>query len=70
MARKLRTKRGKVEYAKRKKIVEPVFGQVKAVRGLRQVLRRGVDAARAEWAFFCTTHNLLKLFRFGSLATA
>jgi len=69
MARKLRTKRGRVEYAKRKWIVEPVFGQVKAVRGLRQVLRRGVEAARTEWAFFCTTHNLLKLFRFGNLAT-
>lgn len=70
MARKLRTKRGRTEYAKRKKIVEPVFGQVKAVRGLRQVLRRGVEAARTEWAFFCTTHNLLKLFRYGSLAAA
>jgi len=70
MGRKLRTKRGRVEYAKRKRIVEPVFGQMKAVRGLRQVLRRGVAAARTEWAFFCTTHNLLKLFRFGNLAPA
>lgn len=70
MARKLRTKRGRVEYAKRKKIVEPVFGQVKAVRGLRQVLRRGVQAARAEWSFICTTHNLLKLFRFRKLLAA
>lgn len=70
MARKLRTKRGKVEYAKRKKIVEPVFGQVKAIRGLRQLLRRGIDAARTEWAFICATHNLLKLFRNGPLAAA
>jgi len=70
MARKLRTKRGRTQYAKRKKIVEPVFGQIKEIRGLRRVLRRGVEAARTEWAFFCTTHNLLKLFRFGKLATA
>jgi transposase len=70
MERKLRTKRGRVEYAKRKRIVEPVFGQMKAARGLRQLLRRGVAAARTEWAFFCTTHNLLKLFRFGNLAPA
>jgi transposase len=70
MAWKLRTKRGRTQYAKRKKIVEPVFGQIKEVRGLRRVLRRGVEAARTEWAFFCTTHNLLKLFRFGKLATA
>lgn len=63
MARKLRTKAGRVEYAKRKKIVEPVFGQMKAARGLRQLMRRGLDAAQSEWAFICATHNLLKLYR-------
>jgi len=63
MAYKLKTERGKTEYAKRKGIVEPVFGQIKAVRGFRQLLRRGLEAARTEWSFICTTHNLLKLYR-------
>jgi len=65
MARKLRTKRGKREYAKRKGIVEPVFGQIKEVRGLRRFLLRGLEAVQAEWSLICTTHNLLKLFRSG-----
>lgn len=64
MARKLKTKAGRAVYARRKAIVEPVFGQVKGARGLRQLLRRGIEAARDEWALICATHNLLKLFRF------
>ncbi len=33
MARKLRTKKGKAAYARRKVIVEPVFGQMKTTQG-------------------------------------
>jgi len=65
MARKLRTKKGKREYSKRKETVEPVFGQIKEVRGLRRFLLRGLESVQAEWSLICTTHNLLKLFRSG-----
>jgi transposase len=65
MARKLRTKRGKRQYSKRKETVEPVFGQIKEVRGLRRFLLRGLEGVQAEWSLICTTHNLLKLFRSG-----
>ncbi|MCL5266634.1 MAG: transposase [Bacteroidetes bacterium] len=41
MRRKLRTKKGKKIYSKRKETVEPVFGQIKQVRGFRQFLLRG-----------------------------
>ena len=61
MARKLRTKRGRKIYARRKEIVEPVFGQIKQARGFRQFLRRGVQNVRQEWALVCLAHNLLKL---------
>ena len=44
MERKLATLRGKKTYAKRKQIVEPVFGQIKQARGFRQFLRRGLTA--------------------------
>jgi transposase len=67
MRRKLRTKRGRRVYAKRKEVVEPVFGQIKQVRGMRQFLLRGVENVAAEWDLWCLTHNLLKLYRFGSL---
>ena len=46
-----------------KETVEPVFGQIKAVRGFRQFLLRGLDCVKAEWQLICLTHNLLKLCR-------
>ena len=42
MRRKLRTKRGRQRYALRMETVEPVFGQIKAGRGFRQFLMRGL----------------------------
>jgi transposase len=70
MARKLRTKKGRAEYARRKAMVEPPFGQIKQGRGFRQFLLRGLESMRGEWTMVCLTHNLLKVFRHGVLATA
>lgn len=61
MARKLLTRRGHAIYARRKAIVEPVFGQIKHARGFRQFLRRGLVRVQHEWALVCLGHNLLKL---------
>ena len=69
MRRKLETKRGRQRYALRMETVEPVFGQIKAGRGFRQFLLRGLDKVQGEWSLICTGHNLLKLFRFGRLAS-
>jgi len=63
MARKLAKKRGAALYAKRKTIVEPVFGQMDTVQDARQLRLRGKPAARAQWRFHCAVHNLLKLHR-------
>jgi hypothetical protein len=68
MARKVRTKKGHGVYARRKVIVEPVFGQMDTVQGARRLLLRGKPAARAQWRFQCAVHNLLKLHRGGGLA--
>jgi transposase len=65
MAAKLMTAAGKAIYARRKCIVEPAFGQIKQARGFRRFSFRGLEKVRAEWAFVCATHNLLKLFRRG-----
>lgn len=65
MARKLRTKKGRETYSKRKEIVEPVFGQIKEVRGFRRFSLRGLGNVMSEWDLICLTHNLLKLFRSG-----
>jgi transposase len=63
MQAKLRSEDGKARYALRKETVEPVFGQIKDVRGARRLLRRGLAACDAEWKLLCGTHNLLKLWR-------
>ena len=60
MARKLRTKPGQVAYARRKAIVEPVFGQIHTLQG-KYLLLRGLDNARQEWNLLATCHNLRKL---------
>ena len=62
MRRKLRTKYGKAVYSRRKAIVEPCFGQIKG-RGFRQLLLRGIEKARGEWALIATGHNLMKYYR-------
>ena len=63
MSRKLRTDTGRQLYAARKHIVEPVFGQIKRVRGFRKFLLRGLELVSAEWQLVCLTHNLLKIWR-------
>ena len=63
MQHKLRTAAGKALYAARKQIVEPVFGQIKFARGIRQFLLRGLEKVSAEWQLICLTHNLLKIWR-------
>lgn len=65
MGRKLRTKAGRATYGKRKGIVEPVFGQMKFGRGLRQFLLRGLEYVALEWDLWCIGHNLLKLWAAG-----
>ena len=64
MQHKLRTEAGRSIYKMRKAIVEPVFGQIKEVRGFRRFSLRGLDKVQAEWKLVCATSNLLKLFRF------
>jgi transposase len=63
MERKLLTKSGSTLYKLRSQMVEPVFGQIKAVRGCNIFMRRGIEAVQNEWRLICATHNLLKLFR-------
>ena len=65
MKEKLATDEGHAIYARRKVIVEPVFGQTKN-RGFRQFLLRGLAKVRGEFSLIGLSHNLLKLH----LATA
>lgn len=63
MWQKLKSPEGRAIYNLRQAIVEPVFAQIKHIRGFRQFLLRGLAQVEAEWLLVCMTHNLLKLFR-------
>jgi len=69
MKRKLSTAAGRAIYALRKVIVEPVFGQIRT-RGLVRFWLRGLEKVNGEWSLWCTTHNLMKLFRSGRFGAA
>lgn len=62
MQAKLKTERGEALYRRRKAIVEPVFGQIKA-RGFDRLSLRGLCKARGEWSLIALSHNLLKLHK-------
>jgi transposase len=64
MAAKVRSAEGRAVYARRKVMVEPVFGQIKEARGFRRFLLRGLTNIRGEWCLVCLTHNRLKLWRY------
>lgn len=61
MARKLTTKKGRAVYARRKVIVEPVFGQMHTLQNAKHLLLRGLDGAKGEWLLLSACHNLRKL---------
>ena len=63
MDRKVSKKAGRALYRRRQQLIEPVFGQIKDVRGIRRFMRRGKAACDSEWKLICGTHNLLKLYR-------
>lgn len=63
MERKLTTKRGHAIYARRSSSVEPVFGQIKTVQGLRNFLTRGILNVKGEFMLASLAHNVLKLWR-------
>jgi hypothetical protein len=46
MKQRLKTEAGQALYKMRKAIVEPVFGQIKAARGIRSFLLRGLDESQ------------------------
>jgi transposase len=65
MARKLRTKKGQADYARRKAIVEPVFGQIQVAQNGDQLRLRGTVKADFENAFHHACHNFRKLLASG-----
>jgi transposase len=62
MRAKLRSDEGKIIYARRKAIVEPVFGVEKQQRGMRQFRTRGLERVSNEFTLTNTAYNITRLF--------
>jgi transposase len=61
MARRHRTTAGRTDYARRKAIVEPAFGQMKVRQAAGHLRLRGLAGAQGEWTLHVLCHNLRKL---------
>jgi transposase len=61
MRSKLDSESGKAIYAKRKHIVEPVFGHIKSVLGFTGFNLRGLEKVKAEFKIVAIAHNLKKI---------
>jgi transposase len=67
MAKRLQNPAGSALYARRKTMVEPVFGQMKQLGGPR-LRHRGRKKVVTEWKMMAAAHNLLKYWRHRTLA--
>jgi transposase len=61
MRAKLRSPAGQAAYARRKAVVEPVFGVLKQQRGIRQFRTRGLNNVTNEFTLATLAYNLTRL---------
>lgn len=61
MRTKLRSPDGQAAYARRKAVVEPVFGVLKQQRGIRQFRTRGLDNVGNEFTLATLAYNITRL---------
>jgi len=69
LQRRMQTEAGRAVYARRKQIVEPVWGWMKFNRHFARFLLRGRRGAKAELAFMCIIHNLVRLLAVAGMGT-
>ncbi len=67
MRAKLRSPAGEVAYARRKAVVEPVFGVLKQQRGMRQFRTRGLNNVNNEFTLATLAFNLTRLHAMGTV---
>jgi transposase len=63
MRAKLRSPAGQAAYARRKAVVEPVFGVLKQQRGMRQFRTRGLQNVNNEFTLATLAYNITRLHR-------
>lgn len=63
MRAKLRSPAGQAAYARRKAVVEPVFGVLKQQRGIRQFRTRGLNNVANEFTLATLAYNITRLHK-------
>ena len=62
LRRRLRSPAGRATYARRKAVVEPVFGVLKQQRGMRQFRTRGLKNVNTEFLLAALAYNLTRVY--------
>jgi transposase len=65
MAQKIDTDEGRNIYHQRIAIVEPVFANIKCMKGLDRFTLRGKIKVNIQWVLYCMVHNICKITRYG-----
>ncbi|WP_221029602.1 transposase [Actomonas aquatica] len=65
MKDKIDTPTGRQIYSRRLGIVEPVFGNLRAQKGMNRSTLRGRAKVDTQWKLYCLVHNLQKIARHG-----
>jgi len=63
MISRVDTPEGRDLYSKRMGIVEPVFGNIRANKGLDRFNYRGRKKVNAQWLLYCMVHNIGKIHK-------
>jgi hypothetical protein len=54
---KIDSRIGRRQYSKRLGMIEPLFGNITANKGLNKFTLRGQDKVNAQWQLYCLVHN-------------
>ncbi len=65
MAEKIDREEGRNIYHQRIAIVEPVFANIKCMKGLDRFTLRGKIKVNIQWVLYCMVHNICKIMRYG-----
>jgi hypothetical protein len=68
MKRRIDAPEGRLRYGRRFAAVEPVFGNLRANKGLDRFTLRGRHKVDGQWKLFCLVHNIEKLAHSGYAA--
>ena len=65
MKQKLDSNRGRFIYSQRLGTVEPVFGNITEMIGIKRFSLRGKTKVNAQWQLMTMIHNIGKIHRYG-----